>query len=163
MSKAKRKKKKSKWQRTFGGRTLKRSKLEIVALGDDGYHVFCKARLDGKKIRALIDTGASKTIIAARFANNMASKNFVEVTHNETSGIGPDLLQPEFIEVNEISFGKSKVKNHVVGVLDMTHVVSMYEKMKIKPFDLLVGSDILLELGAIIDYGSRRLYVNAHK
>jgi len=132
--------------------------IEIVALGDDGFHLFCKAKMNGKKIRALIDTGASKTVLSSSYAKKLGKKKYVEVLENETSGIGPEQLQPEFIEVKSIELGKIKVKKHVIGILDMSHVVDLYKKLGIKPFDLLIGSDILLELNALIDFGRAQLY-----
>lgn len=126
-------------------------KLEIAELGEEGYHLFCAAKLNGKRVRVLIDTGASKSVIAKSLADKLGKLQKIETPENQTRGIGPEALDAEFVKIKTIRFGKVRHFGLIAGILDLTHVVSVYEELNIAPFDFLMGCDLLLELNAVIN------------
>jgi hypothetical protein len=50
-----------------------------------------------------------------------------------------------------------KLKNYLVAVIDLTHVNQTYEGVGKKPIFGIVGSDILMDRKAIIDYSKKIL------
>lgn len=135
----------------------KRIAIQLVALGDDGFHIFCKVKVNGKKVRALIDTGASKSVLSKHYAAQMNNLKEVQVSDAQTSGIGPEKVEAEFAVIKKLSFGKLNVKKLVVGLIDLSHVEAVYEQFNIKPFDMIIGGDVLLLLKAKIDYRKKKL------
>jgi hypothetical protein len=131
--------------------------LEIVFLGEEGCHLFCNGRVGSKKVRILIDTGASKSVLAAAFVDKMKKPNFIEMIDNQTAGIGKDQVEARFIRLKKMKLGKLEIKNHIVGTIDVSHVKQVYDSIGVKPFDLILGGDILEERRAEINYKKSEL------
>jgi len=141
----------------MNNKTVLKIKIQIEALGDDGYHIFCKLKVNGIKCRALIDTGASKTVIGKPLHEKLNLTEFIADIDNSMTGIQPGGMSVVFASIEVISFGKMKFKNIITGLIDMEHVNKQYELLNIKPFDLILGGDILQRGNAVVDYGNKTL------
>ncbi len=130
---------------------LKR-KIEIQSLGDDGFHIFCKVTLNGLRCRALIDTGASKSVLNFSTYKALGLKEFLPADDNQMLGIVPGITDFTFVTLDRVSLGKFEVRNMIVGVVDLEHVMIQYSKLSIKPFDFIIGGDILTKGKAVINY-----------
>jgi Aspartyl protease len=127
-------------------------KLKRIDLGEEGCHLFCKGKIQGKPIRILIDTGASKSVIGMKLSSELADLLPVEVRENETSGIGPEKVVTEFAQLNKLRLGNLVIKDLVVGIVDFSHVNELYDNLGYKPFDMILGGEILYKHKANIDY-----------
>jgi len=132
-------------------------KLDLKTLGDDGYHIFCKVTVNGLNCRALIDTGASKSVIGKKLANKLKLSEFSNNKDNQMTGIQPGEIEVSFVSLETIKFGKLTFKDTIAGLIDLTHVSKQYKSINIKPFQLILGGDILYKGQAIIDYKSKLL------
>lgn len=132
-------------------------KLELQSLGDDGYHIFCKVKVKGKKCRALIDTGASKTVVGKTLIKKLKIDEFKLKGDNQMTGIHPGEMDVAFASIESISFGKLIFENIVAGLIDLEHVNQQYKTLNIEPFDLIIGGDILTKGKAVIDYKNKFL------
>jgi len=126
-------------------------------LGDDGYHIFCRVKVNGIKCRALIDTGASKTVLGKPLHQKLNITEFMADMDNSMTGIHPIGMNIVFAKIDEISIGKIKFNNLMTGLIDMDHVSKQYESLNIKPFDLIIGGDILHKGNAIINFKDKTL------
>ncbi|MFT7592475.1 MAG: hypothetical protein ACI9UJ_002412 [bacterium] len=134
--------------------------IKVVQLGEEGTHIFCKAKVNGLKALVLIDTGASKTVLAKSFADKLGKLKKVKVDDNSTSGIGPESVEATFARLNSLKFKSLNIKKLVVGTIDVSHVVTMYETLGVKPFDIILGGEVLEEYNAVIDYRRKCLMFN---
>jgi len=134
--------------------------IKVVQLGEEGTHIFCKAKVNGKKARVLIDTGASKTVLAKSFADKIKDLKKVAVDDNSTSGIGPEAVEATFAKLKKLQFKSLVIKKLVVGTIDVSHVKTMYDSLGIKPFDLILGGEVLERYDAVIDYRKELLMFN---
>ena len=132
-------------------------KIELQSLGDDGYHIFCKVKVNGKKCRALIDTGASKTVIGNMLINKLNILDFKYNGDNQMTGIHPGEVDVAFAKIDTISFGSLIFKNIITGKIDLEHVNMQYKTLNIEPFELIIGGDILFKGKAVIDYKNKFL------
>lgn len=132
-------------------------KLDIQSLGEDGYHIFCTVKVNGKKCRALIDTGASKTVVGIHLANALNLKRISLSGPNQMTGIQPGDMEVAFTQIDTIAFGSLKFKDMIAGLIDMQHVNTQYKSLNIKPFKLIIGGDILYRGSAVIDYKNKFL------
>ncbi len=132
-------------------------KCTIEQLGDEGSHLFCKGRINGKKVRVLIDTGASKSVLSAEFASKLKSLKYIQVEEGETSGIGPEKLEAQFARLKSLRFKSLNIKKLIVGTIDVSHVKALYESLNIEPFDFILGGDVLEKYRAKIDYKKKTL------
>lgn len=134
--------------------------IKVVQLGEEGTHIFCKAKVNGKKARVLIDTGASKTVLAKSFADKIKNLKHVSVDDNSTSGIGPETVEASFARLKTLSFKSLIIKKLVVGTIDVSHVKTMYDSLGVKPFDIILGGEVLEKYNAVIDYRKKLLIFN---
>ena len=114
-------------------------------------------KVNGNKCRALIDTGASKTVIGKTLSLKLNLEEFVNPNDNQMTGIHPGEMNVTFARVETIGFGKLIFKNLITGLIEMEHVNMQYASLKIKPFDLTIGGDLLFMGSAVIDYENKFL------
>jgi len=132
-------------------------KLKRIDLGDEGCHLFCKGRVQGIPIRILIDTGASKSVIGLEFSKRLKNLKYVQVDENETSGIGPEKVVTQFALLRRLRLGDLRIKKLVVGIVELSHVENLYHRLGYKPFDMILGGEILYKHHAVIDYKRKSL------
>ncbi|MCC6721999.1 MAG: retropepsin-like domain-containing protein [Bacteroidia bacterium] len=135
-------------------------KITIEPIGDDGFHVFCNLKINDIKCRALIDTGASKTVISIELKEKLNLPDFINPNDNLVSGIHPEKVDVSFVTIEKLSFGKFNINNLISGTINLSHVNEQYKILKIKPFDLILGSDVLYNSKALIDFNSKFLVLN---
>jgi predicted aspartyl protease len=132
-------------------------KIELQSLGDDSYHLFCKVKVNGKKCRALIDTGASKSVIGKKLSEKIKLEEYKVKGNNQMTGIHPGEVNVAFAKIDSIAFGNLKFKNLITGLIDLEHVNLQYKTLNIEPFELILGGDILSKGKAVIDYKNKFL------
>lgn len=129
-----------------------KTKITIEPIGDDGFHVFCNVKINKYKCRALIDTGASKSVVSLDLKERLNLPEYFNSNDNIISGIQPGKLDVNFVLIDKISFGKFDVLNIISGIIDIEHINEQYKTLGIKPFDLILGGDVLSKSNAIINY-----------
>ena len=131
--------------------------LEVVAIQEGSYHVFLKMKVNKKSIRVLLDTGASKTVLDKTFVEEKCKSQKTETIGQSTSSLHSTVSESNITYIKEIQLDQVKLKNYLVAVIDLTHVNQTYEGVGKKPIFGIVGSDILMERKAIIDYSKKIL------
>ena len=131
--------------------------LEVVALQEGSYHVFLKMKVNKKSIRVLLDTGASKTVLDKTFVEEKCKSQKTETIGQSTSSLHSTVSESNITYIKEIQLDQVKLKNYLVAVIDLTHVNQTYEGVGKKPIFGIIGSDILMERKAIIDYSKKIL------
>ena len=133
--------------------------LEVVAIQEGSYHVFLKMKVNKKSIRVLLDTGASKTVLDKTFVEEKCKSQTTETIGQSTSSLHTTVSESNITYIKEIQLDQVKLKNYLVAVIDLTHVNQTYEGVGKKPIFGIVGSDILMERKAIIDYSKKILII----
>lgn len=130
---------------------------------EDGFHLLITIRVNGKPARLLIDTGASKTVFDKEMVVKFLSIERFEKHDKLSTGLGTGTMKSHLAVIDTISIGKTKIKNYKTVVIDLSHVNRAYKQMRQKPIDGVLGSDILKEYGAIINYGKALLLLYPKK
>lgn len=136
--------------------------IEIVHLGEGGYHIFCTVQIQGRSIHALIDTGANKSVLSTQLASELEGLEEHELEDNLTSGIGKEEVETSFVILDEMLIGEIKITNQLFGLIDLDHVDDMYRQMEIEPFEMIIGGDILVTHEAVINYGASVLTLSSN-
>lgn len=132
--------------------TFDKVPVVIQAIEDDGYHLLCEVKIGRKKLIALIDTGASKTVTSESLLAKSKSISLSDTVAASAKGMGTEDLQPQVAIIKKLQIGKQTLSNLTVGVLSFSHIELVYQQLGIKPFDLIIGGDILVKLKAVINY-----------
>ena len=131
--------------------------LHVQKISEDGIHIFINIRINGKLTRALIDTGASETVLDIK-----SIKGEAELIKNQSKALGVNASELEIfkIKINSLSLSKLKIENTNFTVMDLNNINASYIEMGYKPFYAIIGGDILLRHKAIIDYNAKKLIIN---
>lgn len=140
---------------------MKPIKLRITRLEENSYHVFLFVQVEHVACRFLLDTGASQTVIDRQVAIEQFGKRRVKTIQKETAGLHSVVSETSMITIKKLQIGQCVIKNHLFAAVDLTHVNNTYKKLRKPRIDGILGSDILLEIKAVIDYGKKTLTATA--
>lgn len=135
--------------------------LDLINIDEDGYHLMMNAKIGRKKIRLLVDTGASKTVFdATRLKKILGPENY-DFTHSEnlSTGLGTNKMQSQTSVLKSVKIGSVKLKDLDIVVLDLSHVNESYQLIGEKGIDGVLGSDMLSNFEAVIYYKNPRLKI----
>ena len=130
--------------------------LKLIKLEDNNYHPVLESRQGGNKLYWIIDTGASKTV----FDKNLTDLYIpVDVNPDEyqSVGIGDGMIETSLGKIPKIKFGKLKITNLKVALIDLSHVNSVYKTHTDMTIAGLLGSDILYSYGCILNYRTKSI------
>ncbi len=136
--------------------------LELMNIEGDGYHLMIEAEVNGKAVRMLVDTGASKTVFDKTRLQSLVEEGADE--HYEdleqlSTGLGTNSMQGQVAELDSFKFGEVEIKDFPVVVLDMDHVNQSYDMLGDRGIDGVLGSDILKKYDAVIYFKKKVLKV----
>ncbi len=139
---------------------LKRSSiidLEVLTIEDDGSHLICKAKINGKNARILIDTGASRSVFdQERIRLFVNEKSFIQ-NEKLSTGLGTNSMPTSSVTLKSLKIGDLKIDDFLAILLDLQHVNVTYGTLGHEAIDGVLGNDILLKHKAVIDYNKKIL------
>jgi predicted aspartyl protease len=138
--------------------------LDMVPIEEDGVHLFISGRINGKKARFLIDTGASRSVLARERIDRFFSGEDISLEKVEklSAGLGTNTMESNTLILPLISLGRIRRKGYHVVVLELSHVNESYKQLGIKQIDGVIGGDLLLAFNAVIDYGNQSIRISRH-
>lgn len=124
-----------------------------IIRSDDGVHIYTYVELDGKRVKALIDTGASKTVMSmesARYIYGISSDDPQLKPVDGPNGIAKAARYP----FKKMKFGTVEVNNpNITLVSDRDSYIGGMEKT------VILGMSVLRHLHIYIAYGEKNMYV----
>lgn len=131
--------------------------IEIFPIEDDGYHLKVELVINGKPANLILDTGASRTVFDETRITEFVAEEDVENNDRLSTGLGTNTMESKQVVIEEVQLGSVIIKDYNAAVLDLAHVNQSYDKLEIAPIDGVLGSDILYDYKAVIDYEKRVL------
>lgn len=132
--------------------------LTLLNLQDDGFHLLLEVIVFGHPFKAVLDTGASKTVFDKATVESHLHKDMVlKHTDMVSTGLGTTSMQSFILNIPDLQIGDFHLKNHEVAVLDLSSINFAYEQLDIDPVIGVIGGDILTRFGGVIDYRKNTL------
>ncbi len=119
-----------------------------------------EGKIGHRTVRLLIDTGASKTVLDKKFIIEKLPEQKLEINEQLTTGVGSNTIQSEFTEIDNLRIGKLNLKSYKVAVLDLQHVNETYSLIQLPGIDGVLGCDVLVEYGVVINLRKKELRIN---
>ncbi|MCL3780055.1 hypothetical protein EMN47_06595 [Prolixibacteraceae bacterium JC049] len=132
--------------------------LIVVELENDNYHILVEIKMqDDSSTFWVIDTGASRTVMDSSLAHFSSPKEMDILDEVQSAGINGDPLQTQLAEGVEINIGNCKAVDLTLALIDLENVNQLYEKYTDYRISGLIGSDLLQQYQATIDYSTQEL------
>ena len=137
--------------------------FKVISIGGEGFHLLLKIIINGKIANVIVDTGASKTVFdLKRIKKYVEEKKFKK--HSKLSvGLGTDKIKSEFTTIKKLEIGDLLINNYNIVLMDLSHVNQSYKDLGLKQVVGVLGSDILLEYKAVINYEKKQLTLKYKK
>ena len=126
--------------------------LELINLHDDGFHLLVEVVIFGKKFNAVLDTGASKTVLDKTTIEKYISTEELLQSEKLSTGLGTNSMESYTFVLPSLKIGKLKLKQFEAAVLDLSTISTAYETLNLPPVIGVLGGDILHRHGAVINY-----------
>lgn len=138
---------------------MKLANLNLVELAENNYHIFVSVKVNGNRVLFIVDTGASGSVIDKDYySKKLASKH--KTIQQEVHGLHSTQHESYVGKLKTFEIGKLALKNLQIGCIDLNHINNAYKSRKLKlKINGIVGSDLLLKYGMVIDYKKLELRI----
>ena len=120
-------------------------------------HLLMKASINGVKGNFILDTGASNSCVGFESIEMFQLKATKSKT--KASGAGATGMHTKIAVGNQLQLGNWNCIDFELVIFDLSHVNEALIEHKVKPVHGIIGADILLKGGGIIDYYNHCLYL----
>lgn len=125
----------------------------MIELEHHNYHVLAQGKFeDGQKGYWIIDTGASKTVFDKSLEQYFSLIEPETDEEYQSAGISEGMVETGVGELRYLAFGKLRLKNQKVALINLDHVNEIYQKYRNIRICGLLGSDLLKKYQCVIDY-----------
>ncbi|WP_069660712.1 retropepsin-like aspartic protease [Arcticibacter eurypsychrophilus] len=132
-------------------------KLKLLNLHNDGFHALVDVVVFGKKFKAVVDTGASRTVLDKSMVEKYISSDMISISDLLSTGLGTNSMESYTLKVEEMSIGDLVISNMEVAILDLSTINNAFEQVSVKPVIGVIGGDILVKYRAIINYPLKKI------
>lgn len=136
---------------------MKKQKISAVQLQEGSFHFFISVKINGKRCRFLIDTGASVCVIDKDFFEKTFKKN-TKTVKVETTSLHSTQSESSIATIKTFSFCDIVLQNKKVAALDLSHVNKNYKNVNVQKIHGILGADVLLSEKIILDFANLLLY-----
>ncbi len=131
--------------------------LILVELEDNNYHILIEAQFSDQELgKWVIDTGASKTVFDIN-QNEKYRLSEDQQADIESTGIGNVKIETKTGIIANLKIGERLVPELHVGLIDLSHLNTLYKQYTNEQILGFIGSDFLFQYKAVIDYKKLKL------
>lgn len=132
-------------------------KLERVVIEGSGCHLLVEAAIDETKVRLVVDTGASRTVVDSNFFKELNPDLILKEEEEKSIDVGSNQLDSFLVEVENFSLSAYRLSNVQLALMDLSNVSLTYENLGMGEVHGVLGGDMLQEGKALIDYENHTL------
>ena len=120
-------------------------------------HILCKAWINGKEAKLLVDTGASNSCIHSDLQDHFELQKYGEPF--QASGASDGKMEAIMTLNCNIKLGRNYKGKQAFVLLDLSHVNDTLNTQGVEKIDGVIGADFLKENNAVIDYSLSKLFL----
>jgi len=137
--------------------------LVLLNLQDDGFHLLVEVVVFNKTFKAVLDTGASKTVFDKTTILKYIGSEELKMSDRVSTGLGTTSMESFTWHLPDFQIGDFHLQNFEIAVLDLSTINFAYENLSVDPVIGVIGGDILTQYKGIIDYGKMTLTLKKGK
>lgn len=131
--------------------------ISFIEIEKNNFHIFVSTKIGRKSARLLLDTGASKTAFDQEQIIRFIDASKLRKYEINSIGLGSNQVETHLIALPSFKIGDIRILNHEIAVLDLGHVNQAYQSLGFPIIDGVLGSDLLYQFKAIINYPKKCL------
>ncbi len=135
--------------------------LDLIRMDPGGCHLMLHATINDWKANVLIDTGASKSVMDVSQAKKYLDQPKIKAFENHFTGMGAARIETWYTIIPSLAIGHTTIHDMQILLIDMHDIRQSYARHDLPRIDMVMGGDLLLNLGAIVDYSKRMLVITA--
>jgi predicted aspartyl protease len=135
--------------------------IKILHIDNDGYHLMADITINRKKAKVIIDTGASRTVFDKDRIKKYVKTRSKKIKDKLSTGLGTSSMESHHLEISSLSIGKITIKKYATVLLDLSHVNNSYAQLGLEQIEGVLGSDILYNYKARIDFAKSIMELNS--
>lgn len=132
--------------------------IQILKLDKQSYHLLIEGKINKQPVNLIIDTGASRSIFDINIPNvifpDKKDKN-ADTIHSASISAGS--IDNKSGILKSFKLGKLRFHNFPAVLINLDEMNKLYEGVTGKRIHGLLGSDFLLKMDAVINYGKSTL------
>ena len=134
--------------------------LQIIDLHGDGFHPLINVNVFGRPFILVLDTGASKTAFDHTQLLEVAEHLSLISSDRLSTGLGTNTMSSSTAFISDLVIGDLIVPAFEVAVLDLSSINIAYRQLNQPEVLGVLGGDLLMQYGAVIDYGKKVICFN---
>ena len=131
--------------------------LEILNLHDDGFHLLVEVIVFDTPFKAVVDTGASRTVLDKTTVENYIDKEKLLASDKLSTGLGTNSMESHTLTIPKLIIGELEIIDFETAVLDLSMINTAYESIEAGPIIGVIGGDILMKYEATISYADKKI------
>ncbi len=131
--------------------------ISIIELDNFSFHIITEAFINGLKVNLVIDTGASMSVFDRNFFKDHVSKSAEKQEKIMSAGITASKINAVKSYAENFKIGSLEINQFPMILIDMKRINEVYQKATGKEIHGLIGSDFLVSMNAVIDFGRQLL------
>lgn len=137
--------------------------IEVTSIRGVGYHCFVMITVNGREMRMVLDTGASRTIFDHRDLQHLDPSGQATPHEESAVGLGTSSMQAHLVTLKKLEIGALTMENFPAGTLNLDTVNQSYQQLGLPCINGILGNDILVAFEAVIDYKNRQIHLAQDK
>lgn len=137
--------------------------VQVISIEESGYHLLVKVKVNGKAAIMLIDTGASRTVFDKEKIVSFIGEKKFRPLEKLSAGLGTAKMETHSITLKKFQLGKLSLSDFEAIVVDLSHVNKTYERLELHEIDGVLGSDLMTDYDAVLDYRKKELKLRPKK
>jgi hypothetical protein len=126
--------------------------LTLLNLQDDGFHLLMEVIVFNQPFKAVLDTGASKTVFDKTTVEKHINPDLLKLSDQLSTGLGTKSMESYLLTIPDLQIGDLHLKDYNVAVLDLSTINFAYEQIDQEPIIGVIGGDLLFKYQAVINY-----------
>ena len=137
--------------------------LEVLNLHDDGFHLLVEVVVFNTRFKAVVDTGASRTVLDKNIIEEYIETDLLIVSDKLSTGLGTNSMESHTLLIPSLLIGELEIRDFETAVLDLSMINHAYESLAAGPIVGVIGGDIMVKYNAIINYSSKKIFFDLEK
>jgi|SRR6185312_7410182 len=130
--------------------------LQIIDLHEDGFHPLVEITVFDANFILVLDTGASKTAFDHDTLKEI-NKSAITLSDRLSTGLGTNSMVSSTAIIHDLYIGELLIPELEVAVLDLSAINIAYRQLGHPEVLGVLGSDVLMNYSAVINYGKQML------